>query len=114
MVLQQAIRAGAHPALDGGANQFPDGELWKLKLARWEAGPAKFAQTDRGQEFYALRLALESEELVVPDEDAAATPFLGTSVNAGVGGGEGGILPDAIQMRTDADVPWTALLSDED
>jgi hypothetical protein len=111
MVLQQAIRAGAHPALDSGASQFPDGELWKLRLARWEAGPAKFGETDRGQEFFALHLALESEELIVPDESAGAAPFLGTSINVGIGGGEGGILPDVIQTRTDADVPW--LLNDD-
>lgn len=106
MVLKQTIRQGSHPAYDGGAKQFADEELWKLQLVRWQAGPAKFGEADKGQEFFALHLELGSEELVVPDEDAAAAPFEGTSVNAGIGGGEGGILPDALQMRTDTDVPW--------
>jgi hypothetical protein len=101
MVLKQAIRQGSHPAYDNGAKQFPDEELWKLGITRWQAGPAKFGEADKGQEFFALHLELGSEELVVPDEDATAAPFEGTSVNVGIGGGEGGIMPDVIQMRTD-------------
>jgi len=103
-VIQLVIRDQCHPAFEGGAVQFfrDTGGLSTFKVVTSQHGLADFGEQAEGHEFYALTMQLESTEL---DEevDGADPPFEGVSLTLGVGGSDG-ILPTAIEARTEVPI----------
>jgi hypothetical protein len=105
MALLPALRTGRHPAYQGGAHQFPEDEIWKLRVVRSDVGPATFGERDRGQVFHALHIELAGEELV--NFDTTVYPAReGVDLNVGIGS-DAGILPDVIQVSSDVPFPPT-------
>jgi hypothetical protein len=105
MVILQALRAGRHPAYQGGAHQFPEAELWKLRIEGTDVGPATFGERDKGQIFHMLELRLVGEELV--NFDTTVYPAReGVDLNVGIGSDDG-ILADVMQASSDVPLPPT-------
>jgi hypothetical protein len=105
MAIVLALRKQRHPAYEGGADQMPEQELWRIHITGGVIAPATFGEQGKGQEFYGMRIDMKSEELVVLDT-AKYPAHEGTDLNVGLGGPEG-ILADVMQASSDVPMPPT-------
>lgn len=101
-VVRLTVERRGHPDFDGGALQFyPDkGAFGSCRVTGYEVGQAQFASGDDAPTYWMAQVNLETIEFVHP-LDGFATDFEGASYGIGVEG-DGGVLPDLINVDTDA------------
>lgn len=99
-LLTLLIRRRAHPAYQNGTLQFGQGYggFDVMRVMSSSEGPVAFSDREGSNFYYAVHLDIETTEL--DDTTQTFTDFEGVDLSVGVGG-SGGILPDAVQARTD-------------
>lgn len=111
-LLTLLIRKRSHPAYQSGTLQFGQGYggFDVMRILTSNEGPVAFSDREGSNYYYAVHFDIETTEL--DDTTQTYASFEGADVNVGVGGGDG-ILPDAVQVRTDTNpesnygkVPW--------
>lgn len=100
-LLTLLVRRRGHPAYQNGTLQFGQGYggFDTVRVLTSMEGPVAFSDQAGGNYYYAVHLDIETTELdnTLP---GTTTPFEGADVSVGIGSSDG-ILPDAVQVRTD-------------
>lgn len=99
-LLTLVVRKRSHPAYQNGKLQFGQGYggFDVMKVLSSAEGPAQFSDQAGSNYYYAVHLDIETTELDNTTE--SYTDFDGVDLSVGIGGADG-ILPDAVQARTD-------------
>lgn len=101
-VVLEVIRMRGHPSYLGGALQFfaGRGHFASIRFANSKQGAATWGPEGEGQVVQLLSMQLETEEHEY-QIDGADPDFAGVSMSLGMGGAAEGVLPDAIDVRTE-------------